>query len=58
LNSVFHLRKGEKIEGAFDQKHLAFNDVLDLTDRFKIKNKKVEVDELVAQLQKTYGGKK
>ena len=57
LNSVFHLGKGEKIEGAFDEKHLAFNDILDLTNRFKIKNKKVEIDELVAQLKKTYGGK-
>ena len=58
LNSVFHLRKGEKIEGIFDEKHLAFNDILDLTQRFKIKNKKVEIDELVARLKKTYGKKK
>jgi len=58
LNSVFHLRIGEKIEGAFDEKRLAFNDILDLTQRFKIKNKKVEIDELVAQLKKTYGRKK
>ena len=58
LNSVFHLRKGEKIGGAFDEKHLAFNDILDLTERFKIKNKKVEIDEFIAQLKKTYGEKK
>ena len=58
LNSVFHLRKGEKIDGAFDEKHLAFNDILDLTGRFKIKNKKVEIDELIAKLKKTYGAKK
>jgi hypothetical protein len=57
LNSVFHLRKGEKIAGAFDTKHLAFNDILDLTNRFKIKNKKVEIDELIAQLKKTHGEK-
>jgi hypothetical protein len=57
LNSVFHLRKGEKIDEAFDLKHLAFNDILDLTNRFKIKNKKVEIDELIAQLKKAYGGK-
>jgi hypothetical protein len=57
LNSVFHLRKGEKIDGAFDEKHLAFNDILHLTNRFKIKNKKVEIDELIAQMKKTYGGK-
>ena len=57
LNSVFHLRKGEKIEGAFDEKHLAFNDILDLTERFKIKNKKIEIDELIARLKKRYGNK-
>ena len=57
LNSVFHLRKGNKIDGAFDEHHLAFNDILDLTERFKIKNKKVEIDEFIAQLKKTYGKK-
>ena len=55
LNSIFHLRRGEQIRGAFDEEHLAFNDILDLTGRFKIKNKKVEFDELLAQLQATYG---
>jgi hypothetical protein len=58
LNSVFHLRKGEKIAGPFDEKHLAFNDILNLTNRFKIKNKKVEIDELIASLKKKYGGEK
>jgi hypothetical protein len=58
LNSVFHLRKGEKIAGAFDEKHLAFNDILDLTSRFKIKNRKAEVDELIAGLKQKYGGTK
>jgi len=57
FNSVFHLRKGERIEGAFDEKHLAFNDILHLTARFKIKHKKVEIDDLLAQLKETYGGK-
>jgi hypothetical protein len=57
LNSVFHLRKGETIAHAFDEKHLAFNDVLDLTGRFKIKNKKAEIDELIAKLKEKYGGK-
>jgi hypothetical protein len=56
LNSIFHLSKGEKINGVFDGEHIAFNDILDLTERFKIKNKKVEIDELIAQLKKTYGG--
>jgi hypothetical protein len=58
LNSVFHLHKGETIAGAFDEKHLAFNDILDLTNRFKIKNKKVEIDELIADLKQKYGGTK
>jgi hypothetical protein len=57
LNSVFHLRKGETIAGMFDAKHLAFNDILDLTDRFKIKNKKVEIGELIAKMKSKYGGK-
>ena len=56
FNSVFHLRKGETIAGPFDEKHLAFNDILDLTKRFKIKNKKAEIDELIATLKKKYGG--
>ena len=53
-NSVYHLRKGERIKGLED--HLAFNDILDLTGRFKIKNKKVEIDALVAQLKEKFGG--
>jgi hypothetical protein len=56
VNSVFHLRKGEKIAGPFDEKHLAFNDILDLTQRFKIKNKKVEIDELMMRMKERYGG--
>ena len=55
LNSVFHLARGETIGGAFDSKHLAFNDILDLTNRFKIKNKKVEIDELIRRLKEKYG---
>jgi hypothetical protein len=54
LNSVFHLRPGEHIEDAFDEQHLAFEDLLDLTKRFNIKNKKGEIDELIAQLKTTY----
>ena len=55
MNSVFHLRPGEKIGGFFDEKHLAFNDILDLTNRFKIKNKKVEIDELIEKMKARYG---
>jgi hypothetical protein len=54
LNSVFHLRKGERIAHCLDTKHIAFNDILDLTNRFKIKNKKVEIDELIAKLKMKY----
>ncbi len=57
LNSVFHLKRGERITGAFDEKHLAFQDILDLTERFKIKRKKVEIDDMIAQMKKTYGKK-
>ncbi len=56
FNSVFALRKGESISGALDLKHMAFGDILDLTARFKIKNKKVEIDELVAKLKEKYSG--
>lgn len=57
FNSVFHLGKDEQIDGALDMKHLAFDDILDLTNPFKIKNKKVEVDELIAKLKETYTAK-
>ena len=57
LNSVFHLRKGEKIAHCLDTKHIAFDDILDLTNRFKIKNKRVEIDELIAKLKTKYQGK-
>lgn len=58
VNSIFHLPKGERIDGPFDRKHLAFTDILDLTNRFKIKNKKVELDDLIAKLQSAYRGLK
>jgi hypothetical protein len=54
LNSVFHLRRGERISGPFDEKHLAFNDILDLTARFKIKNKRPEINELLGQMRRQY----
>jgi hypothetical protein len=55
LNSVYHLRKGETAASAFDEEHLAFNDILDLTGRFKIRNKKPEMDDLIAKLKQKYG---
>lgn len=48
----------EQIDGAFDETHLVFNDILDLIEQFKIKNKKVEIDELIEQFNETYGGGK
>jgi hypothetical protein len=57
LNSVYHLGKDEKFT-ALGGKHMAFNDILDLTNRFRIKNKKVEIDELVARLNEKYGPRK
>jgi hypothetical protein len=56
FNSVYYVRKGEPIKGAFD--NLAFDDILDLTQRFKIKNKKVEIDALITQLKRKSGGEK
>jgi hypothetical protein len=56
VNSIFHLRKGETISGPFDEKHLAFQDILDLTNRFKIKNKRVEIDDLIAKMKEKYSG--
>jgi len=52
LNSVYHLKRGEEIKTVFDK--LAFQDLLDLTRRFKIKNKKVEIDEMRAALIEKY----
>lgn len=54
VNSVYHMRKREEVNGILDK--LAFDDLLDLTQRFKIKNKKVEIDAMMALLKKTYGG--
>lgn len=51
LNCIFWLRKGEPISKGFDA-NLAFQDLGDLTHSFKFKNKKVELDEMIAQLKK------
>jgi hypothetical protein len=34
LNSVYHLRRGERIKSAFDPEHLAFEDLRDLLNPF------------------------
>jgi hypothetical protein len=54
LNSVFHLRRSEHITGAFDEGHLAFQDILDLTARFKIKNKRGEINAVIAAVKERY----
>jgi hypothetical protein len=56
LNSVYYLRKGEKLHKSLE-KNLAFNDIVDLTNHFKIKNKKPELDALLAQLHELHGKK-
>lgn len=53
VNSVYYLKKGERLAKSLEE-NMAFCDIVDLTERFKIKNKKTEVDELIAQLKKTY----
>lgn len=56
-NSVYHLKRGETITGLLDEKHLGFEDLLDFTQPFKTKRKKVEIDEMLAKLKEAYGGK-
>ncbi len=50
-NSVFHLRPGERIRGALDEKHLVFEDIRHLTDLFGIEVKKKDVDEMISKLK-------
>lgn len=56
MNSVYYLRKGEKLHKSLEV-NLAFNDIVDLTGHFKIKNKKAEIDDLLAQLKELHGKK-
>jgi hypothetical protein len=51
-NSVFHLRRGQRISGPLDEKHLVFEDISHLTDLFEIEVKKKEVDEMISQLKR------
>lgn len=53
INSVYHLKKGETLPGTLEG-NLAFNDIRDLINRFKFKNKKAELDELMEGLKKVY----
>ena len=56
MNSVYYLQRGEELDKSLEM-NLAFNDIVDLTQRFKIKNKKPEIDDLVAQLKELYAKK-
>jgi hypothetical protein len=53
VNSVYYLKKGEELDESLEE-NMAFNDIVDLTERFKIKNKKAEVDDLITHLKKVY----
>src|SRR3954452_21391840 len=53
LNSVYYLKKDEELDKSLEV-NLAFNDIVDLTNHFKVKNKKPEVDELIEQLKQLY----
>jgi hypothetical protein len=55
-NCVFWLEKGKPISEGWDD-NVAFQDLRDLTGQFKIKNKKSEVDEMIAELKKAFTGK-
>lgn len=55
-NCVFWLRQGEPISEDWDD-NVAFQDLRDLTGQFKIKNKKPEVDEMIADLKKAFSKK-
>jgi hypothetical protein len=52
LNSVYCLRKGERITGFLDK--IAFDDIAHLVRLFPIKNKKAEVDAMIEQLKRHY----
>ncbi|HEV2295507.1 MAG TPA: hypothetical protein VGR35_16780 [Tepidisphaeraceae bacterium] len=53
-NCVFWLRKGQPIAKGWDD-NLAFEDLGDLTHRFKIRNKKAELDDMIKQLNRVFG---
>ena len=56
MNSVYYLQKGEELDKSLEV-NLAFNDIVELTQRFKIKNKKTEIDELLARLKELHAKK-
>ena len=57
LNSVYYLKKGERLHKSLEE-NLAFYDIVELTCKFKTRNKKVEIDELHEKLKKKAKKKK
>ena len=55
-NCILWLRKGEPVSKGWEG-NLAFQDLRDLTEKFKIKNKKAEIDDMIKQLDETFGTK-
>jgi hypothetical protein len=55
-NCILWLRKGEPVSKGWEG-NLAFQDLRDLTEKFKIKNKKAEIDDMIKQLDQTFGTK-
>ena len=56
LNCILWLRKKEPISDGWED-NMAFQDLRDLTGQFKIKNRKAEIDEMIAALKKAFGKK-
>ena len=56
LNCILWLRRGEPISDGWEE-NMAFQDLRDLTGQFKIKNKKPEIDDMIAALKKAFGTK-
>lgn len=55
-NCVVWMRKGEPISEGWEE-NIAFWDLGDLTHRFKFKNKKAEIDNMIDQLKQTFSKK-
>lgn len=54
LNSVYHLAKGERVHGDLDDDHIVFEDILDLTGPFKFRNRRDEINDLLARMREAY----
>lgn len=52
-NSIYHLERGGRISNPLDEKHMAFQDIKDLTEQFALKRKKVDIDEMFALLRQS-----